>query len=545
MKNIYPVCFPRQETLADLYRRAFDRTKPLYAYPPYVQDSFQQRLHELSTDRGQSAPRALLADALRTYNKRVNRHPAVLDHIDMLEKEDSVVVIGGQQAGVLTGPLYTIYKAVTIIQLARVQREKLRVPVIPVFWVAGEDHDFEEANHIWVKDGAGTRLKRVRLDMDSGKKQPVGKRQIVNEDVEAFLREVADHHLDSAYKNQWLHKARELANRAETLSDWFAHMMHTLFADEGLVLIDSAAEEFKQAAAPFYAELLAKSDALHKAVQNRTEHVKKLGFAPQVQLQNGQANVFIEQKGERQLLFQEDGAFFTKNGEATYSREQLKEIARSHPEQLSTNVVTRPLLQTYLFPTLAAVTGPGEIAYWGQYGEAFSLFEWKMPILFPRVSFTLVERDVQKALNTFGLTREDAMFRLEAFREKWLDAQNDFDADALFSELETEVVKLHEDKTEPILSLDGGMADIAAKNRERIVRELRYLHNHVEKAIRLKHDASLKKLERIQLTLRPNHQLQERIFNVFSYVNQYGWEWLNALIRVPLDLTHSHYMVDL
>ena len=462
----------------------------------------------------------------------------------MLEREGSVVVIGGQQAGVMTGPLYTVYKAITILQLARQQSHILHVPVIPVFWIAGEDHDLEEVNHVWTLSDS-MEWQKIRLGIDDGKKRSIGHRQLITRDVENFLKTVADHHPDSAYKNVWLNRLRDLAAQSDTMSDWFARVCHWLFAQEGLVLFDSAADEFKQIAAPLYARLIAQSDDLDKAVAAGTRQVEQLGFRPQVERQDGQANVFVVENGERRLLFKQGEIFVTKDKEFAYTRQELTDIVYRHPEKLSTNVVTRPLLQHYLFPTLAAVLGPGEIAYWGQYGQMFSLFGWKMPVLFPRIRFTLVERDIGKTMEAFALSPLEALYHLDEFREKWLNEQVDIDIEALFSELAHDVRELHKTKTQPVISINRGIADLVKRNRERILREVHYLEGQILKAIRIKHNTTLKQFERIQHRLTPHGKPQERVYNVFTYVNEYGWDWLNALVSEALDLTEPHYMVYL
>lgn len=541
--NIHPVRLPRRDTLADTYINDFERTAALYEYHPYEQGSFEERLRDVQKSDGHVS-RSELTTALRTYNERVNPHQAVYDNINMLEREGSVVVIGGQQAGVMTGPLYTVYKAITILQLARQQSHILHVPVIPVFWIAGEDHDLEEVNHVWTLSDS-MEWQKIRLGIDDGKKRSIGHRQLITRDVENFLKTVADHHPDSAYKNVWLNRLRDLAAQSDTMSDWFARVCHWLFAQEGLVLFDSAADEFKQIAAPLYARLIAQSDDLDKAVAAGTRQVEQLGFRPQVERQDGQANVFVVENGERRLLFKQGEIFVTKDKEFAYTRQELTDIVYRHPEKLSTNVVTRPLLQHYLFPTLAAVLGPGEIAYWGQYGQMFSLFGWKMPVLFPRIRFTLVERDIGKTMEAFALSPLEALYHLDEFREKWLNEQVDIDIEALFSELAHDVRELHKTKTQPVISINRGIADLVKRNRERILREVHYLEGQILKAIRIKHNTTLKQFERIQHRLTPHGKPQERVYNVFTYVNEYGWDWLNALVSEALDLTEPHYMVYL
>lgn len=541
--NIDPVHIPERSTLADLYIHHFDQTSHLYTYAPYRQSSYDKRLAELQNADGR-LNRSSLTAALRSYNERVNPHRAVRANIDLLERADSAVVIGGQQAGVMTGPLYTIYKAITIIQLARQQSEKLQVPVVPVFWIAGEDHDLAEVNHIWIRSQAN-RPHKLRFGKDDGRYQSIGKRRLTMSDVDEFLKQVADCHPDTPYKNLWVNELYQLADDSHTLSDWFARIFHHLFGDAGLVLYDSSAEEFSHIVAPFYERLLERSGELREAVYAATKQVEQMGFQPQVEQQPGQANMFIEESGERELLFEQGKALVTNRTGTTYSRQTISEIVKTDPDRLSTNVVSRPLLQEYLFPTLAAVLGPGEIAYWGLYGKAFSLFGWHMPILFPRLQFTLVERDCRETMENFNLSPVNAMFHLQSFREQWLRDQDHIGISALFSELKNDIATLHETKTRPLSALNRGIEVLAQKNRIRILHELRYLENQAQRTIRQKNKSVLDQLDRLQHALTPNGKPQERVYNVFSYVNEYGWDWFNNLVRKRLDLAQLHYMVYL
>ena len=168
-----------------------------------------------------------------------------------------------------------------------------------------------------------------------------------------------------------------------------------------------------------------------------------------------------------------------------------------------------------------------------------------MPVLFPRIRFTLVERDIGKTMEAFALSPLEALYHLDEFREKWLNEQVDIDIEALFSELAHDVRELHKTKTQPVISINRGIADLVKRNRERILREVHYLEGQILKAIRIKHNTTLKQFERIQHRLTPHGKPQERVYNVFTYVNEYGWDWLNALVSEALDLTEPHYMVYL
>lgn len=543
MNNIHALEIHSQGTIADTYITSYGEVSSLYAYPPYEQNSYAARLRDLQAVDN-ALDRDVLTTALSAYNERVNPHEAVRDNIALLKRKDSVVVIGGQQAGVLTGPLYTIHKAISILQLAREQKEKLGVPVVPVFWIAGEDHDLAEVNHLWIPSGAG-QPRKLALGRDDGRKLSIGRRPLAEDDVATFMRHVADAHPDTTYKGKWTAHVQQLAVGAETWSDWFARIFHALFAREGLVLIDLAAAEFNGVAAPLYTQIIAQNEALDEAVGAGTNRLTSHGYEPLVDVFPGQAHLFIEREGERSLLLREGDTFVTKDGQASYSPSELIDIAHSGEPRLSSNVVTRPLVQEYLFPVLAAVLGPGEIAYWGQYSAAFSLFNWRMPILYPRLGFTLVERDVAKYIEDFHLSPEEAVFRMADKRTNWLRAQDALDLDSVFGAFKRELATLHEHKLQQLAPLFGDATHIVEKNRTRMLREVDYLERQAHRLFRRKHDVPLKQLKRIEASLTPQGFLQERVHNVFSYVNQYGWQWLHSLVNEPLDLTQQHYMVHL
>lgn len=537
-----PVDIPRKNSLADIYIHTFDRVASFYEYVPYRQESYSERLDDVLA-RKNRAKRSTLTGALQAYNARVNPHPSVKRNIDRLSRSDSVVVIGGQQAGALTGPLYTVYKAVTILQIARRQEDKLGVPVVPVYWIAGEDHDWEEVNHIWAATEG--RLERISYGEGDGRKRSVGHYRLKAEDVQSFLKRVADVHNDSPFKREWLAKVDKLARLSETWSDWFARLFHSLFGEEGLVLIDTSAAEFKRAVAPFYTQWFAKYTDITRGVRETSRHIEQLGYRPQVSVAPDQMNVFLYEDGERSPLVKKGEVVVSQSSGNVYSEAELIRIAEAHPERLSANVVSRPLLQDYLFPTLAVVLGPGEIAYWGQFKQAFSSFGWKMPVLFPRTSFTLVPRDVEKTMNTFALTPDDALFRLDHVRDKWLKERDAIGIEQLFEAFRRKLVSLYETETAPLLSLGRHMDDVLAKNKARLLQEVQYLEKQANHAVRLRYGTALKQLERAEMALMPRGKLQERVYNLFLFINDYGWDWFHTFTRAELDLTRTHYMVYL
>src|SRR5690625_5299050 len=209
-------------------------------FPFSLAFSPESRLSELSS---RNFPRESLASVLKEMNENWGAPDATIAQIERLRDEKSVVVIGGQQAGLLTGPLYTIHKLISIIKYAKEQEEKLNIPVIPVFWIAGEDHDYDEINHVFTATQSGLN-KRV-ISQEEWRKKSITHIPLNKDLTKQWIKEVFYDLVETTYTKNLSETIFNIVEQSETFVDFFARFIFQLFGSEGIVLIDSADENLR------------------------------------------------------------------------------------------------------------------------------------------------------------------------------------------------------------------------------------------------------------------------------------------------------------
>lgn len=525
------------------YLFSFSRVNHLYGFDPGKGESYRKRYAELSR-RKSSYPRSRLAEVLREFHSGELYHPAVEHNIRRLENPESVVVIGGQQAGLLAGPLYTVYKAISVIQLAKREEKRLGIPVIPVFWIAGEDHDLDEVDHIYLPGPEGRLTKHRLVLSDGGKRISAGHVLLDPKSVGEWLEELAQMLPDTEFKRGMLKELAGMAAEPVSLTRYFARLLHRLFGRFGLVQIDSSHPSLRRIEGPFFERLIEENAFLDEAVRHQIKQVEESGHPSPLTIRSDCAHLFVYVEGQRQLLLRDAGGFVTRDGRMRWSKRELLRMAREEPERLSNNVVTRPLMQEFLFPTLSVVAGPGEIAYWGCLGEAFAGMGMRMPVLTPRSGVTLIDRATERYMRLLDLSAEDIFFGLERRKQAWIAERSPLNIRALFADAEQKVEKLYDSLIEQLSSLGPEMRRTGEKNRLKVMEQVEYLKRKAEWTIRMRQETALRRFGHISLRCLPEGKLQERVYNITSYWNEYGIEWVERLAETPLSF-FEHQVVFL
>jgi bacillithiol biosynthesis cysteine-adding enzyme BshC len=502
---------------------------------------FQRRLEDL---QGRTYPRRELVSHLLRYNERFGASSKTIDHIHALEKEDTLVVIGGQQAGVLTGPLYTIHKIISIIQLAKKQTQKLGVRVVPVFWIAGEDHDIDEINHVHVMRNGQIRksvLPQLNVKKASASETPLNYDLCVT-----WVESVFKTFQETNHTKQLLQLVKDCLKRSETYTDFFAYIITELFKEEGLILVDSGSPELRKLEASFFSVIIERHEGIQKALLQQQTELQNIGYNPMITTKPEAVHLFMNVEGERWLLEKDGSIFICKNGEVSFTLEELLRVAEEAPERLSNNVVTRPLMQDYLFPTLAFIGGPGEVAYWAELQKVFHEVEFTMPPVIPRLMITYVERHIEADLQDMFLTVEEALTtNISKIREKWLSQQITEPIADAFEKARNEIEQIHASLREMAERMSPALGAFAEKNKFKIEEQLLVLERAIQRDIETKHSVSLNKFRRIEHALHPMGLLQERVWNVFYYMNEFGLAFIHELLRLEFTWNETHKIVKL
>ena len=515
-----------------------------------IQPFFHYRFNDLHEDMKRIAelnnrpfPRMEVAAHIEGFMKQYPSSEAVKKSINKLKKNNSLVVIGGQQAGILTGPLYSIHKVISIIKLAEQKERQLGVPVIPVFWIAGEDHDYQEVNHVFVP--VEDRIDKWTYPEKVHQKKMVSDIQLNKDICLPWVENLIKNFGETEYTNSILEFTEAIISKSTNFVDFFANIIMELFKDYGLLIVDSGNSDFRKLQKEFFREQIVHHDAITFSLLEQQKQIGAKGFPITIEASEKAANLFYyDQRVNDRILLEFDreiDRFVGKSGAIAFSKEELVELVGDNPAKLSNNVVTRPLMQEWLFPTIAFIAGPGEISYWAELKLVFEHFNIKMPPIVPRLNITFLDRSIETDVSELNLNLADVLSKgTENEREKFLAAIKDKELAELFSTTIEQLLKqyeLIEAKTE---QLDSALLPMLKKNENYLLKEIGFMQSKLEEAVKLKHDVLLKKYARVDLALRPDGFPQERVWNVFYYLNQFGLAFMNILMAGTYEFDGRH-----
>lgn len=529
--------------MVENYIKRFSQVGEFFEHNPFDRTEWRKRKEWLDTQ--QHWDRKQLIEGLLDFNREVGNYPQALSNIEKLAEPSSCVVIGGQQAGIMTGPLYAVHKAITLIQLSREMEQNLGCSVIPVFWIAGEDHDYEEVNHVYSLTPSMDRVEKIKLaDLPAGRKS-ISHFLLPASSLVSFVEEFFALQPDSEHKRELFYRLRELADCQQTLTQFFAKVMAWLFGSYGLVLVDSAHPFVRKMGQPVFQWMIQHNERLSRSVVEQRDRIQQCCYIPQVEVSPEQAHMFVYLNGERILLERDGSNFISKDRQVRFTAEGLLQRLAEDPQQFSTNVVTRPLVQEHLFPTLAFVGGPGEISYWGLYRKIFNEIGYQMPMVYPRGSFTFVEPGIAKWLERYELSFDDVQKGLESKRKAWLIAQDETHLYEIFGGLREQIAGLYQPLLSQLDGMEKGLGDLSRKNFEKVQQQVDYLERRALAAHARRFDGDLARFLAVELSLRPLNKPQDRVLNIFSYVNKYGVSLIDQLVNERFEHNGIHKMIYL
>lgn len=517
----------------------FGKVAPAYEYDWTKQASFIRRAEHLNGG-GYRGDRKAVAAALERYNQALGAAPATFESLRLLAQEGTLAVVTGQQAGIFTGPAYSIYKAITAIHLASQQSEQLGIPVVPVFWVAGEDHDWQEVS--WVLAPSGDGMTRFALaESFAGDRRSVGLAaapESLADLIEAFIESLPDTEFKASVGDRIRSAAQAgpaldpaLSGGKASLADWFARLMAWLFADTGLIILNPVDPALRALQAGFFAKVIERHEQVEEALGQGYALCGQLGYQATVDRQIGNVNLFTYLRGERLPIVGAGEHFWIRDREEIgWSKEELIDRAQTHPELFSTNVVLRPVVQGLLLPDLAYVGGPGEIAYFGLYKEVFRSLDQQMPIVYPRESFTLVEPPVARIMEKQELGFGDVLFRLEEKKQELLEREDRLGITGLFESFRGQFGEQYDRLVEQVLLLDPNLRFVTEENRKQIALQISKLEEKAKQQHRKNSEVALRQFDRLKANLQPEGGLQERSVSILPYLAKYGPDLIPRLL---------------
>ena len=453
-----------------------------YHLPP-SQESFQQQIKQK-----QLSPqhRRNLQEVLQEQYSRLQQMESVEENINLLTKENTFTVTTGHQLNIFTGPLYFIYKIITTLNTCRELSEKYpNYHFVPVYWMASEDHDFEEINHF--------RLFGKDYRWESEQKGPVG--TFALDGIKSLLEELPEP----------LPLFEKAYTQNSTLADATREYVHELFGKQGLIVLDADHPTFKASFSKVIKADILENEA-NRLVEEQSAKLKEMGYKDQVYPR--EINFFYMKPGLRERIVKEDGVFKALNTDIRFSKEELLQEIEEHPERFSPNVILRPLYQEWLLPNLAYVGGPAEVAYWLQLKGVFDYFETPFPILLPRNFALIINKASQHKLEKTGLEAVELFKDSHELKQQLVlaNAEQEISLQEEQSELKVLFARIQEKAAAVDKSLEGFVGAEASKSQK----SLDNIEKRVKKAEERKHETVLNQIDSLKEKLFPDNSLQER-----------------------------------
>jgi len=461
----------------------------------------------------QEIHRADLADVLIAYNRSIHAPPVALQAIERLRSPGALCVISGQQAGLLGGPSYTAYKILTTIRLARHLSGELGVPVIPIFWLASEDHDLTEINHVrWLStDGS---FQAVAFD-DKAPQRAIESLSITDE-----IRRVASEAEDALSLPA---NIRDLLQPAESddYGRWHARIWSRLFADDGLVVVEPRI--LRPLSGPFFERALVQQDRIRAGLETSSARLVALGYEPSLDPKIAGLPFRIHAAG---------------------TRTRLDTFAYDPSVAYSADAALRPVLADTLCPTIASVLGPGEIAYHAQLRPVYEALDVSQPVYIARHGYTVISTEDADLLDRLDVPLE-AAFDPTFDPQPKIDAQVPEEISSAFDRARDDVRTALTPLKPLAQDADPGLEARWRQLADRADNEVTQLEGRVVRAQLARAGLSVRRLRAILESLRPAGQPQERALSFVHLLARFGVEWIHQLPGADHPDRFSHDVVIL
>lgn len=475
----------------------------------------------LAAREGHAYPRAEVADLLEHYNRPLGASEQTLSNISALAQPDVYCVVGGQQAGLLGGPAYVAYKIDCTVRLARRISDMLGVRVVPIFWLASEDHDFGEINHTHYVQRDGE-IGRVSFDWHD-KGRPIADLALTEQ-----VRKAVDEYWTSAQPGPFAEVTRALTEpRNSRYCDWLAAFWLRLFADDGLVVVEPST--LRPVAGSFFQRALQERETIGNHLQGVADRLQQDGYTPLLDPETAGVLYTFDDNGRRVRVHEP----------ATRLAEAL-----THPERFSTDAALRPLLADSTLPVIASTLGAGELAYQGMLRPLYEEFGIPQPICFPRQSYTFVSATEEERLAAYGLRPRDVM-RHEIDMDssmRGLMPPGELDR---FAEARTNIERALDPLRDYVEQLDPNLGRSWEQALSTALRNIDKLEDRAVNVTLSRGGYSRRELQTLRNIILPRGRLQERVLPVTHFMQHYGPSFLGRLRETGELERFGHAIVTL
>jgi bacillithiol biosynthesis cysteine-adding enzyme BshC len=477
-----------------------------------------------------SGHRERLADAF------VPTSESAADKLKRVLSGSGLAVTTGQQTGLFGGPLYTLYKILSATRLAAALEDLFGETVLPVFWMASDDHDWAEVNHTVVVDRSDD-VRRLALD-DPADAPPVPMSdRLLTSEITAAVADL-EAVLGDGSADRVLRLVRNAYRPGVTMAAAFGTLLRGILDGLDVVLIDSAHPALKAASASIIARELDNVESHAALLRRQTDRLIEAGYHEQVTVAADAANVFLHEAEGRDRLAIEPGGWHLRRSRRSMSRQQIEALLVAEPSRFSPNVFLRPVVESALIPTVAYVGGPGEVSYFAQIGCLFEAHGVEPPVVVPRQGVTVVEPRIRHVLDRFSLQPADLARPLHEITTDFVHGELPETVTQPLERLREALEREFGALAVAAAGIDPTLHDWVMSRRNRALSDVARSERKVTSHLKKRRSDQIRQLRRASINLHPNGAPQERVLNALPLLARYGPALLRdiaACMRVDLD----------
>ena len=530
--------YPGIRRLAADYSEGAEALLEFYAGHPGDPGVWRQAIGRA---QGHPRDREGLCDALMRQQQHRDAPPETRAAVERLRRPDSVVVVTGQQAGLFGGPLYTLLKAITALKLAARIRQDFQVPAEAVFWIESEDHDWNEVNHCQVLD-ADLQPTTISLPSPTGAGEVPVAQVMLDASVSACVDRLAEILPPTEFSGGLLTTIRSAYTQGHGMSEAFGRWLESILGALGLIVYDAADPATKPLVGHVFAHEAATAGRTATLAAEAGERLVALGYHAQVVPAPGHVSMFHLDGGRQPIGF-DDGRFVV--GGRDMDTTALAELVSSAPAAFSPNVLLRPIVQDALFPTIAYVAGPSELAYLGQLKAVYADFGVPMPLMHPRASATLLDSAGVRFLAKHNVALEDLHARDESTLNRLFESQMPPAVEQAFQDADSTIEQRMQALVEALPALDPTLEGAARSVAGRLRHELQGLHTKIIHAAKKRDETLRRQFGRTQAQAFPGGQAQERSTGFVYFLNRYGPALIDRLMSDLPVHPGSHWILTI
>jgi len=517
---------------------AFDHARVAAFFAGDPRDPLAWR-EAIARTRSYTRERDAIADIIAAQQQHRGASAAAIAATEQLRNPETIAVVTGQQAGLFGGPLFTLLKAMTAIQLANALNREHGVPAVAIFWIDAEDHDWDEVKSCGVLDASLTRRAVAAGDPPGAHIEPVARLRL-DATIDAAIHEVTAALPQTEFTESMLASIRAAYAPGAGMVDAFGRWMESVLGTRGLVVFDSS----DAAAKPFVAQLftleIERAGQTARLAAKAGAALEAHGYTAQVTPQPDTVALFHLNGGRQPVRIQGD-AF--QVGDSIVAKDALLQRIRQTPAEFSPNVLLRPVVQDALFPTVCYVAGPNELGYLGQLRGVYDSFGVPMPLMYQRATATLLDSNAVRFLTRHHISLEQLQAQDESLLNQLLAAQLPPDVEAAMQDVNRLLEHRMEQLATSVAQIDATLEGAARSASTRMQDDLKKLNAKVIQAAKRKDETLRRQFHHAQAQAFPGGELQERSVGFLSFLNKYGPPFVDRLLEELTTDIGIHWVI--